>query len=98
VCITVPVVGQVMVRQSFERAAGSVPAAGGQRGWILIRHLLHLVLLGLDETELPSAALKTHKQQPMYNIVKVYEQFNTCNNCMYINGHLLRACSQLMTI
>lgn len=59
---TVPVVVQVMEHQNSGRAVGSVPASGGSQGWILIHHLLHLVLPGLDETGLPSAAAKTQTQ------------------------------------
>lgn len=48
-----------MVHQSFERAAGSVPAAGGRQGWTLPPHQPHPVPLSPDELELLSAATKT---------------------------------------
>lgn len=53
-----------MVHQSFERAAGFVPVAVEQQGWILTPHQCYLVLLGPDELELPSTAKKTQRQHP----------------------------------
>ncbi len=44
-----PGAGQVMVHQSFEKVADSVPAAGGQQGSTLLPHQPHLVLLCPDE-------------------------------------------------
>lgn len=59
-----PVVGQVTAHQNFVWAAGSVPVAGEQQGWILTPRWRHLVLLGPDELELPSTAKKTWRQEP----------------------------------
>lgn len=63
-------VGRVMVHQSFEKVAGSVPAAVGQQGWILTPHQHHLVLLCPDVIALPSAATKKHTTLHVDNLIE----------------------------